>query len=307
MRLLTYQENDDLRPACIVGKNAFDISRTLEYYRGAKNASLSPRMMHLASVEEYFSLGAAQKQILVEAVEYTVNNMPPLQDQPRIIHPLDGIHHAPPLPRPGKIVCVAMNYPSAAGGARPDYPVVFLKPHSTLTSDRSPIFLTAACQEVRFEGELAFYIAQTCHNADINQAKECIGGYTIANDIGDSVLEIRSSQWTSGKMFDTFTPVGPFLSTPDEVPDPHNLSIQTFHNDQLVQEANTGEMLFDIFEITSYLSTITTLQPGDLILTGSPKLMHGQPCSIVPLQPGDSLRVVIESLGELNNHVVQGE
>jgi acylpyruvate hydrolase len=121
--------------------------------------------------------------------------------------------------------------------------------------------------------------------------------------LGDRLLEKRTTQWTSGKMFDSFTPIGPALVTPDELPDIHFLPMETWVNDQLVQKGNTGEMFFDPFSLVSYLSHLTTLEPGDIILTGSPKLLDGEQAPAISLKPGDTVSVTIGALGGLINPV----
>jgi acylpyruvate hydrolase len=307
MRLLTYLEAEQPRPACLVDGLVIDIARAIEYHQISTKYQTQPAYLHFTRVEDYFILSRKERQHLWKIIQDIVAAISTPEKSPGLISALANLKLTPPILHPEKIICVGMNYPAEENASRPDYPVVFLKPANTLTATNTPIILATACQRVVYEAELAFYISQPCHNISLAEAKDCIGGYTITNDIGDSILEKRSSQWVSGKMFDTFTPVGPYLVTPEEVPDPSDLLIQTFHNGKLVQEANTSEMLFDVFEITSYLSTLTTLQPGDLILTGSPKQIHGQPNQIDPLQPGDRLKVVIDGLGELDNYVVKGE
>ncbi len=199
------------------------------------------------------------------------------------------------------------DYPSSADTPKPEYPVVFLKPTSGLSSHGAPIRLAIACENVHYEAELAFYIADTCHNVPLSDARRHIAGYSIANDVGDQTVEKRTSQWTSGKMFDTFTPTGPVFVNADEISDPQDLMIRTWRNGTLVQESSTANMLFTVDEILAYLSTLTTLQPGDLVLTGSPKLFHGELVSQPPLEPGEDIKITISSLGTLFNRIEQGE
>ena len=130
-----------------------------------------------------------------------------------------------------------------------------------------------------------------------------IAGYTIANDMGDRDLEKRTSQWTSGKMFDTFTPMGPVMLTPDELPPTVSLQMITRVNGKVVQKGCTSDMFFNVLELVCELSELTTLRPGDVILTGSPKLMEGQPASATPLIPGDQIEVSIEKIGSLSNAI----
>jgi acylpyruvate hydrolase len=154
---------------------------------------------------------------------------------------------------------------------------------------------------VAYEVELVVVIGKRARKVHGEDASNHIAGFTLANDLGDRVLEKRTSQWTSGKMFDSFTPLGPVIVTPDEIVDTHNLSMETWVNDQQVQKGNTGEMFFDVDYLVSYISTLTTLEPGDIILTGSPKLMSGEPAPSVSLKPGDTVRISVEELGGLMN------
>jgi acylpyruvate hydrolase len=209
----------------------------------------------------------------------------------------------PPLPKPGKVICIAGNFPAAGKLTSPDYPIIFLKPSSSITGPGKPIWISENTTSVAYEVELAIVMAKRARRIEIQHALSYIGGYTLANDLGDRVLEKRTSQWTSGKMFDSFTPLGPSLVTPDEVPDISNLPMETWVNGQQVQKGDTGAMFFSPQYLISYLSHLTTLEPGDVILTGSPKLMNGEQAPTVALKPGDTVRVVIDGLGELINPV----
>ena len=159
-------------------------------------------------------------------------------------------------------------------------------------------------QQVLYEGELAVVIGTRAKNISMEGALNVVAGYTIANDIGAADIEARSSQWASGKMFDTFCPLGPSLITSSEVPNPNNLAIKTTLNGQVVQDGNTREMIFDVPFLVHYISQITTLEPNDVILTGSPKRAGDVADPRTPLRPGDNISVEIESLGMLINLVV---
>jgi acylpyruvate hydrolase len=212
---------------------------------------------------------------------------------------LEDVTLLPPLPKPGKLICIGGNFPAVGKLAPPEFPIIFLKPASTITGPGMPVWIPAIASAVSYEVELAVVIGKRAHNVD--DAAACIAGYTLANDIGDRLLEKRTSQWTSGKMFDSFTPIGPSILTPDEMGDTHNLSMQTWVNDQQVQAGNTGQMFFDVEYLVRYISTLTTLEPGDLILTGSPKMIGMQAGPSVSLKPGDMVRISIDCLGELAN------
>jgi 2-keto-4-pentenoate hydratase/2-oxohepta-3-ene-1,7-dioic acid hydratase in catechol pathway len=174
-----------------------------------------------------------------------------------------------------------------------------------LIGSGSPIVLPEISQKVLYEGELAVVIGCRAKNIPLENALDFIGGYTIANDVGAADIEARSSQWASGKMFDTFCPLGPSLIPTNEVPDPNDLAIKTTLNGQVVQEGNTREMIFDVPFLVHYISQLTTLEPNDVILTGSPKQAGDAPDPRIPLKPGDSISIEIESLGTLTNSVVE--
>lgn len=311
MRLLTYLDHQDKpRPGCLINHQVIDIHHALNFYQttfGTQEVINTKPHITIKSllVDEKMDLALIEK-----AVHFTFENRPssaypiPLR---QILFDVKMVKLQAPIPDPGKIICVAMNYPDLPETPRPEYPTVFLKPVSTLSSSQSAIILPPVGKQVQFEGELAFYLRKQGRNIVPTAAWDHIAGYTIANDLGDSLLEKRTSQWVTGKMFDTFTPIGPCLVTPHEIPNPQNLQITTYLNGKLAQQGNTREMLFTIDEIIAYLSTITTLYPGDLILTGSPKLFRGKHLQSAPLRAGDHLEVSISQLGTLINSVEQGE
>jgi acylpyruvate hydrolase len=220
-----------------------------------------------------------------------------------VLLPSDQVHLMAPLPVPGKVICAAGNYPSAAADKKPDYPIIFLKPSSTVTGPGMPIYLSKLTQNVAYEVELALVISKLAWHVPPEEALHCIGGYLLANDVGDRDLEKRTSQWTSGKMFDSFTPMGPWLVTKDEIPYPGEREMLTTVNGEVVQKGSTAEMFFDPAQLVSILSDLTTLRPGDVILTGSPKMMDGQPNPVIALAPGDSVTISIDGLGQLTNPV----
>jgi 2-keto-4-pentenoate hydratase/2-oxohepta-3-ene-1,7-dioic acid hydratase in catechol pathway len=208
---------------------------------------------------------------------------------------------------PGKIICVGLNYPPLSRDESwlpPPYPVLFQKPSSSLTGSGAPIVLPRISQYVVCEGELTVIIGRKGKNIPVEDALNFVAGYTIANDLSAADIEARSSQWASGKMFDTFCPLGPALVTSDEIPDPGCLSIQTQLNGQIVQDGNTREMIFNVPYLISYISHLTTLEPHDVILTGAPKRAGDIPDPRTPLKPGDNISIKIEGLGTLENPII---
>ena len=224
--------------------------------------------------------------------------------------PLEEAQLLPPVRRPGKIVCVGLNYPPPGEydhASKPEYPILFHKVATCLIGHKAEIVLPRISQQVEYEAELAVIIGKGGKYIPRHQADQSIAGYTIANDLGAKDIERRTSQWTSGKMLDTFCPLGPALVTPDEAPEPNTLRITTKLNGELVQDGNTSEMYFDIAYLVSYISSLATLEPGDVILSGSPKRVGTQPDPRKRLQAGDRLVIEIERIGRLTNPVIAEE
>jgi len=213
-----------------------------------------------------------------------------------------------PLPTPpGKIICVGMNYP-APGAAPVDmpYPTLFLKASSTLIGPGEAIQLPRASRAVFCEGEVAAVIGRQGKHIPRERAWEHVAGLIITNDVGAEDLEQRTSQWQTGKLPDTFLPVGPCLVPLDEIPDLARLGleIELRINGRLALKGNTGSMIFDIPALVAYISGLTTLYPGDLLVTGSPKGIGDRPAPRAFVRPGDAVSITISGLGELANPVV---
>jgi acylpyruvate hydrolase len=222
-----------------------------------------------------------------------------------VLIPIDNVQLLAPLPMPGKVICVAGNFPSPGINQTPDSPIIFLKPSSSVTGPGMPIWLSDMTQNVAIEVELSLVINKTARHISQDDALSYVAGYILANDIGDRDLEKRTSQWTSGKMFDSFTPMGPWLVTKDELPDPNSLQMTSLVNGIVVQKGSTSQMFFNGAELVSILSDLTTLYPGDVILTGSTKTMDGEPNPMIALSPGNTVTIKIEGLGELTNPVMK--
>ncbi|HYV16477.1 MAG TPA: fumarylacetoacetate hydrolase family protein [Conexibacter sp.] len=213
-----------------------------------------------------------------------------------------------PVPQPSKIIGVGLNYGLHAqetGVDAPEYPELFAKLANALSGPGSPIEVADPQDGVDYEGELVAIVARRVHGElTPQQALAAIGGYTIANDVSARSWQFRGSQWMLGKSFDGYCPVGPWAVTADAVPDVQDLRICTRLNGAVVQEASTAEMLFTVAEIVRYVAQVATLEPGDLILTGTP---DGVGIAQKPpryLTPGDVVEVEIERIGKLVNEVV---
>lgn len=214
-----------------------------------------------------------------------------------------------PIPRPGKILCMGHNYlghSATAPGSLPEFPNVFLKASSAVIGPGHPVTITGASSKVDYEGEFCFVIGRTARNVPEEQAMDYVAGYTILNDVSARDYANRVSQWMVGKSFDTFAPLGPALVTKDEVPDPHNLELILTVNGEVRQHSNTGNTIFSIPFLIAYLSQVMTLEPGDVVSTGTPS---GSGLGMNPpvfLKPGDVVVVKVEKVGELMNPFAAG-
>jgi len=199
---------------------------------------------------------------------------------------------------PTKIVALARNYVSHAremGTPPPDEPIIFLKPPSSLLAQGGKIVFPRLAERVDYEGELAVVVGRRAKRVRAAEASDYILGLTCANDVTARDLQKMDAQWTRCKGFDTFCPLGPHLAIDL---DPGDLLLRTWLNGELRQEARTREMIFDVGEVVAYISAVMTLEPGDVILTGTPE-------GVGPLKPGDVVDVEIEGIGILRNSVVQ--
>jgi 2-keto-4-pentenoate hydratase/2-oxohepta-3-ene-1,7-dioic acid hydratase in catechol pathway len=210
---------------------------------------------------------------------------------------------------PSNILALGLNYRRHADETKmayPEIPVIFIKATTSITGHLSPILLPAAGPEkVDYEAELAVIIGKKIKNISSSEAKDCILGYTCANDVSarDWQMEKQAKQWARGKSFDTFCPLGPYLVTRDEIPDPDRLRIRTILNGRTLQDSSTADMIFNVASIVSDLSRSMTLLPGTVILTGTAEGVGFTRQPPVYLQDGDTVVIDIESIGQLENSV----
>jgi 2-keto-4-pentenoate hydratase/2-oxohepta-3-ene-1,7-dioic acid hydratase in catechol pathway len=221
--------------------------------------------------------------------------------------PLSKIQHAPLIENPGKIICIGLNYADHCREQNFDIPtsmILFAKFPTAITGPNSPItWPEEISQQVDYEAELAVLIGRTARNVSEDAALEYVAGYTIANDVSARDVQFADQQWVRGKSFDTFCPLGPYLVTPDEVPDPHKLNIRCWVNGELRQDSNTDQMIFKVPEAIAFISKTCTLLPGDVICTGTPDGVGFFRKPPVFLKAGDLVEIEIDGLGRLSNPV----
>lgn len=221
----------------------------------------------------------------------------------------ESLDFSPCIPKDRKIICVGLNYRNhakEAGLAVPSHPVLFNKFSNALTGHNQEVRLPEAAEQYDYEAELGIVIGKPAKNVSREEALSYVFGYCCVNDLSARDLQGRTSQWLLGKSLDHFCPIGPYLVTADEVGNPNELGIRCYVNGELRQNSNTRDMIFHVDEIVSYISNYITLEPGDLILTGTPEgVMFGYPDDQkMWLKPGDSVTVEIDRLGRLRNEMV---
>ncbi|QCR39502.1 2-keto-4-pentenoate hydratase [Microbacterium sp. SGAir0570] len=214
--------------------------------------------------------------------------------------------------RPGKILCLGYNYrghvpdgvdPTADDPAFPD---VFVKTPNTLGGPTDPVIVPAVADDVDYEGEVAVVIGRRAKDVDEAAALAHVAGYTILNDVSDRSWQRRQSQWAMGKCFDGFAPLGPWLVTSDEAGDPQDMLVEVVRDGIVTVSQSTATTIFSVARIVSYLSSVMTLEPGDVISTGTPQKLPDAQAAHRPLRPGDAVTVRIERLGELTTTFIGG-
>lgn len=220
---------------------------------------------------------------------------------------MEDVHLGPPIPNPDKIICLGLNYLShaeEAGFKPPEVPILFAKYRNALIGPSSSICLPAISEEIDYEGELAVVIGRQCKDVPEEIALEYVAGYMAFHDVSARDLQFQTGQWLSGKALDTFAPCGPALIV-NEISDPQNLNIATRVNGQTLQQSNTRHMIFSVARTISFISQLMTLEPGDIIATGTPEGVGFRRTPPIFLKDGDLVEVEIEKIGTLRNPVVR--
>ena len=230
------------------------------------------------------------------------------RDAPGKRHALGSVRLLAPV-APRKYLAIGLNYTdhiAESGMQAPEVPFFFNKQATCVVGPNADIHMPRVSSLLDYEAELAIVIGKRCRHVTAENAREVIAGYTIANDVSVRDWQLRTPTMTIGKSFDTHGPLGPWIVTADELGDPHNLAIRTFVNDELRQDSNTGEMIFNCYEQVAHLSEAFTLEPGDVIAAGTPAGIGAvrQPFPDGLLKIGDVVRIEIDRIGELQNTVI---
>jgi 2-keto-4-pentenoate hydratase/2-oxohepta-3-ene-1,7-dioic acid hydratase in catechol pathway len=282
MKLVTFVHDNETRVGAVVDDTVVD---------GKDVNGIPPTML------EFLALGDSALIAMQGQIDSGKNRLP-----------LNEVKLLAPVPRPGKYLAISLNYAdhiAETGKDKPEYPSFFTKQSTCIIGDGDAIHQPKVSDKLDYEGELAFVIGKRCRHVLVDTAHQVIAGFTIANDVSVRDWQIRSPTLMIGKSFDTSGPLGPWLVTPDEIMDPHNLNIKTWVDNELRQNANTRQMIFNCYEMVAYLSQAMTLEPGDVIATGTPS---GVGVKMEPrgyLKPGQTVKIEIEKIGVLTNPVIQ--
>ena len=299
MILLTIREGDDLRLGVKTPRGVIDVT-VAQAALGQGDGRLPQTVEAAIAGGEATRSALADLVARAEAADATGSSW--LVDEA-------SLTLGPSVPNPGKIVCVGLNYRKHAeetGAAIPTSPVLFSKFLNTIAAPDEDVPLTDAATQYDYEVELAVVMGDTTKNVSAADALNTVFGYSAANDLSARDLQTRTSQWLLGKTMDKFMPIGPYLVTTEEVPDPQKLAIRTWLNGDLRQNSNTDDMIFPVAEIVSYISRHFTLEPGDVIITGTPEGVILGMAEKRWMAPGDVIEVEVEGLGKLRNRMVAG-
>jgi len=283
MKLVTFTHGDSPRVGVVVDEQVVDLSQA------------APELP-----TEMTALLAAGPDALARAGEAAASASARL--------PLADVTLCSPILRPPKILAVGLNYAdhvAEAGLETPKHPMIFNKQSTSAHPPYQPFHMPRASTALDYEGELGVVIGKSCRHVPRHRAQDVIAGYTVVNDVSVRDWQLRVPTFTMGKSFDTHCPMGPWIVTTDEIADPHSLELKTWVNGELRQNSNTKNLIFDCFTLIEHLSTAFTLEPGDVIPTGTP---GGVGVAMKPpslLKVGDVVKIAISGIGEIENGVVE--
>lgn len=282
MKLVTFTHNHETRVGAVVDGFVVD---------GKNNTKIPLTML------EFLNAGSSALDAMRQQIDSGLGRIA-----------LDQVKLHAPVPRPGKYLGISLNYADhieETGRDKPEYPSFFTKQSTCVIGPGDAIHRPKVSDKLDYEGELAFVIGTRCRHVPVDKAHQVIAGFTIANDVSVRDWQFRSPTFTLGKSFDTHGPLGPWIVTGDEITDPHNLNLKTWIDGELRQNSNTRNMIFNCYEMVAYLSQAMTLEPGDVIATGTPA---GVGVKMKPrgyMLPGQTARIEIEGIGTLVNPVVE--
>lgn len=255
-------------------------------------------------IDGLISQGSATEELVKDVLEVA-----PKGQRAKFVLEASAVKLKAPIAAPPKIICLGLNYRDHAEEAKaslPDEPIIFMKPRTAILDPEEPVRKPSFVKRLDYEVELAAVIGKAGKNVPASRAHEHIFGYTVFDDISARDIQFKDGQWTRGKSFDTFAPYGPCIVTSDQIGDPNNLRLWTRVNGETRQDSSTSRMLFNVYEIVHHLSRVMTLEPCDIIATGTPSgvaaFMKPEPKF---LEPGDVVEVEVENIGVLRNPITE--
>ena len=282
MRLVTFRSGDAIQVGVVVGDEVVPLDRPAD---SDMTALLAAGDAALSAAERIDRGGSS----------------------PKVRHKLRDVQLLAPVTRPGKIVAVGLNYRDHAMETKmaiPTVPILFAKFNNSITGPEAPVALPVDDSQVDYEAEMAVVIGRTAKGVSEADAMNFVAGYMPLNDVTQRKWQFADKQWVRGKSCDTFCPIGPWLTTRDAVPDPHALAIRMRVNGTELQSSNTSNLIFGVPALVEFISQAITLDPGDIIATGTPGGVGFTRQPPIFLKRGDVMEVEIEGLGVLRNHVV---
>lgn len=316
MRLLTFTTGGNERLGAEWAGSIVDLENAAALEAVVQGGVEAVRNLQIpTSMDDYLRGGEEARASVARALEF-LGGLPDdvlrtLTGSSAILYREDQVRRLAPLPRPGKIICIGLNYRDHAAESNmavPKEPVLFCKYASSVVGPDADIVLPPDSEQVDFEAELVFVMGKRCRNVTEAEAMNYVAGFTCGHDVSarDYQLQRGGGQWMAGKTWDTFAPMGPVLVTADEGLDPHNLAISCRVNGRTLQSSSTSQFIFTIPQAIAYLSRIMTLEPGDVVFTGTPPGVGFARRPQIFLQPGDCAEIEIEGIGILRNQVAAG-
>lgn len=307
MRLVSFRYEGNIRIGAVVDEKVVDLNFAYEAYlvsQGKLRAQQIAEAFVPADMTEFLQGGQESLSYAKEAVSFALEN--PDASEKKLVHAIASVRLEAPVQRPGKIICVGHNYREHILEMKreiPTYPVIFAKYSNTLRGPQDDIPYYPITEKLDYEAEFTFVMGKRAKNVTQADALDYVAGYTIVNDVTARDLQTRTIQWQQGKTVDGSAPMGPWLVTGDEITDPSGLEMVLTVNGEERQRSNTANLVFTVPILVEFLSNIMTLEPGDVICTGTP---GGVGVAMTPptfLQDGDVVRIEIDRIGVLENKV----
>lgn len=308
MKLATFQYEGNSRLGCVSGEYMVDLNYAAQRWLQSLGKYRSRQIADAyvpADLVGFLQGGEDSLEMAANALAYVLST-PAGESGWKTLHRLADVKLEAPVQQPSKIICVGHNYREhilEMGREIPQFPVIFAKYPNTIIGPYDDIPYPAATKQLDYEAEFAFVIGKRAYRVSEEEALDYVAGYTIVNDVTSRDLQRRTIQWLQGKTVDGSAPMGPWLVTKDEIPDPYRLNVELQVNGELRQKSNTSNLVFNVHYLVAFLSGIMTLEPGDVICTGTPGGVGVAMNPPVFLKDGDVVSICIDEVGKLENRV----